>query len=49
MKKLLLLSILCCLSMLATAQFKVLDNGHAHIGTESPVDAGLPITLQDNN
>ena len=33
--------------MLATAQLKVLGNGHAQIGTESPVDAGLSVAQQD--
>lgn len=30
MKKLFLISIFCCLSLIAAAQFKILENGHAH-------------------
>lgn len=47
MKKLLLLSILCCLSMIAAAQFKILENGHAQIGTNPPIDESLYIAQQD--
>ena len=30
MKKLFLISIFYCLSLIAAAQFKILENGHAH-------------------